>query len=163
MGSKWQRPVDSGLIVVRYFLRILDWARKYGLRVCLDLHTIPGSQNGYNHSGRWVAHHLEACNCSRSKCRLSPVNLLNGNMGIANAERTLYYIRVLTEFVSQPEYQNLIPIFGIINEPLIGLIGAPPMTSFYLRAHDMIRNITGYGEGHGPVSRFIRIASDLSS
>lgn len=84
-------------------------------------------------------------------------------MGIANAERTLYYIRVLTEFVSQPEYQNLIPIFGIINEPLIGLIGAPPMTSFYLRAHDMIRNITGYGEGHGPVSRFIRIASDLSS
>ena len=29
----------------RYFLRLLGWARKYGLRVCLDLHTVPGSQN----------------------------------------------------------------------------------------------------------------------
>lgn len=30
----------------RYFLRVLNWARKYGLRVCLDLHAVPGSQNG---------------------------------------------------------------------------------------------------------------------
>ena len=30
----------------RYVLRLLGWARKYGLRVELDLHTIPGSQNG---------------------------------------------------------------------------------------------------------------------
>lgn len=30
----------------------LEWARKYGLRVELDLHTVPGSQNGLNHSGR---------------------------------------------------------------------------------------------------------------
>lgn len=29
-----------------------DWARKYGLRVELDLHSVPGSQNGLNHSGR---------------------------------------------------------------------------------------------------------------
>jgi hypothetical protein len=30
----------------RYALRAFQWARKYGLRVDLDLHTIPGSQNG---------------------------------------------------------------------------------------------------------------------
>lgn len=30
----------------RYFLRVLTWARKYGLRVSLDLHAVPGSQNG---------------------------------------------------------------------------------------------------------------------
>lgn len=30
----------------RYILRLLSWCRKYGLRVNLDLHTIPGSQNG---------------------------------------------------------------------------------------------------------------------
>lgn len=33
-------------LLFRYILRILGWARKYGLRVNLDLHTIPGSQNG---------------------------------------------------------------------------------------------------------------------
>lgn len=29
-----------------YILRVLGWARKYGIRVNLDLHTVPGSQNG---------------------------------------------------------------------------------------------------------------------
>lgn len=72
-------------------------------------------------------------------------------MGLANAERTLYYIRVLTEFISQPEYRNLIPAFGIINEALVDSIGKDAITSFYLKAHDMIRSITGFGEGNGPV------------
>ncbi|KAF8912303.1 glycoside hydrolase family 5 protein [Mucidula mucida] len=116
-----------------YMLKVLGWARKYGLRVCLDLHAVPGSQNGYNHSGR-----------------LSPVNFLNGNMGLANAQRTLHYIRVLTEFISQPEYRNLVPVFGIVNEALVGIIGMDEITSFYLEAHDLIRNITGFGEGNGP-------------
>ncbi|KAJ7930024.1 glycoside hydrolase family 5 protein [Mycena leptocephala] len=117
----------------KYFLRVLGWARKYGLRVYLDLHAVPGSQNGLNHSGR-----------------LSPVNFMAGNMGLANAERTLYYIRVLTEFISQPAYRDLIPIFGIVNEALLGVIGKDQLTSFYLEAHNMIRAITGYGEGNGP-------------
>ncbi|KAH9484569.1 putative glucan 1,3-beta-glucosidase D [Psilocybe cubensis] len=117
----------------KYFLRVLGWARKYGLRVCLDLHAVPGSQNGFNHSGK-----------------LSPVNFLAGNMGLANAQRTLYYLRVITEFISQPEYQELIPIFGIVNEALVGTIGVDSITSFYLEAHNLIRNITGSGEGNGP-------------
>ncbi|KAJ7180343.1 glycoside hydrolase family 5 protein [Mycena crocata] len=117
----------------KYFLRVLGWARKYGLRVCLDLHAVPGSQNGLNHSGR-----------------LSPVNFMSGNMGLANAERTLYYIRVLTEFISQPAYRDLIPIFGIVNEALLGIIGKEQLTSFYLEAHNMIRGITGFGAGNGP-------------
>ncbi|KAF7798806.1 hypothetical protein EIP86_010031 [Pleurotus ostreatoroseus] len=67
-----------------YILRVLGWARKYGLRVNLDLHTVPGSQNGYNHSGK-----------------LGMVNFMNGVMGVANAQRTMDYIRVITEFISQ--------------------------------------------------------------
>ena len=30
----------------QYILKALEWARKYGLRVNIDLHTMPGSQNG---------------------------------------------------------------------------------------------------------------------
>ncbi|KAI0029788.1 glycoside hydrolase family 5 protein [Vararia minispora EC-137] len=117
----------------QYFLRILGWARKYGLRVLLDLHALPGSQNGVSLS-----------------YSLSPVNFMNGNMGLANAQRALYYIRVLTEFVSQPAYRDLIPIFGIVNEALVGVIGMEQISSFYLQAHDMIRGITGFGAGNGP-------------
>jgi glucan 1,3-beta-glucosidase len=30
----------------KYILRLFEWCRKYGIRVNIDLHTIPGSQNG---------------------------------------------------------------------------------------------------------------------
>ncbi|KAF8058540.1 glycoside hydrolase family 5 protein [Lyophyllum atratum] len=117
----------------KYILRLLGWCRKYGLRVKLDLHTIPGSQNGYNHSGK-----------------LGDPNFLNGVMGIANAQRALEYIRVFTEFISQPQYKDLVPLFGIMNEALLSIIGRSQLTSFYLQAHTMIRGITGFGEGNGP-------------
>ncbi|THG97563.1 hypothetical protein EW026_g4454 [Hermanssonia centrifuga] len=113
-----------------YALKALKWARKYGLRVYFELHTAPGSQNGNNHSGR-----------------LGPINFLNGPMGVANAQRTLEYIRVLAEFVSQPEYQSVVQAFGPINEPLMGIIGRDVLDSFYLEVYDMLRTITGIGKG----------------
>ncbi|KAF9030182.1 putative ectomycorrhiza-upregulated exo-beta-1,3-glucanase GH5 [Hymenopellis radicata] len=117
----------------KYILKALGWAKKYGLRVNLDLHTIPGSQNGYNHSGK-----------------LGQVDFLYGTMGLANAQRALHYIRIITEFISQPEYTNVVQIFGIVNEALLTEIGRPQLTSWYKEAHDMIRGITGIGEGKGP-------------
>ncbi|EAU80677.2 exo-beta-1,3-glucanase [Coprinopsis cinerea okayama7 len=125
----------------KYFLRIIKWARKYGLRVALDLHAVPGSQNGYNHSGR-----------------LSQINFLAGNMGIANAQRTLYTLRVFTEFISQPEYRDVIQVIELVNEPLAGEIGAEALSSFYLEAYNMIRKITGTGNGNGP---YIAISDGL--
>lgn len=35
-------------------------------------------------------------------------------MGIVNAQRTLNYIRVITEFISQPDIQPVVPMFGIL-------------------------------------------------
>jgi len=90
----------------KYFLKAIQWARKYGLRINLDLHALPGSQNGWNHSGK-----------------LGPINFLSGVMGVANAQRGLDYIRVIAEFISQPQYKDVVPMFGIMNEPGIG--GSP--------------------------------------
>ena len=101
VSSLEHRPTSS-----RYILRIVSWARKYGLRVNIDLHTVPGSQNGYNHSGK-----------------LGSINWLKGVMGIANAERSLDYIRIITEFISQPEWRDVVPMFGILNEPFLHNIG----------------------------------------
>lgn len=117
----------------KYILRIFKWARKYGIRINLDLHTIPGSQNGYNHSGR-----------------NGQINFLNGPMGIANAQRALDYIRIFTEFISQPQYSNVVPMFSIMNEAIVNTIGRDQIQAFYLQAYNMIRGITGVGEGKGP-------------
>ncbi|KAF8654052.1 hypothetical protein AX16_003587 [Volvariella volvacea WC 439] len=120
-----------------YFLKAIKWARKYGLRINLDLHALPGSQNGWNHSGR-----------------LGTINFLNGPMGYANAQRALDYIRVLAEFISQPQYQDVITMFGIINEPQAPVMGQDALARFYMEAYTMIREITGIGEGNGAYISF---------
>lgn len=83
-----------------YFLKGIQWARKYGIRINLDLHAVVGSQNGWNHSGRF-----------------GQINFLRGPMGVANAQRTLDHIRILAEFISQPQYKDVVTMFGILNEP----------------------------------------------
>ena len=47
---------------------------------------------------------------------------------MANAERALNYIRIITEFISQPEYTNIVPMFSIMNEPVTGVIGDTELT-----------------------------------
>ncbi|KAG6850605.1 hypothetical protein H0H93_011273 [Arthromyces matolae] len=120
-----------------YFLKAIKWARKYGLRINLDLHAVPGSQNGWNHSGR-----------------LGTVNFLNGPMGYANAQRTLDYIRIIAEFISQPQYNNVVTMFGILNEPQGTSIGQDNLATFYMEAYDIVRNAGGIGANNGPFISF---------
>lgn len=61
---------------------------------------------GYNHSGK-----------------LGQIDFLHGVMGMANAQRTMNYIRIITEFISQDEWKDVVVMFGIINEALITTIG----------------------------------------
>ena len=46
-------PSDSDFEGRRFYLkRLVTWADEIGLKVVLDLHGAPGSQNGMDHSGR---------------------------------------------------------------------------------------------------------------
>lgn len=116
-------PLERKLILVstnRYILRVFAWCRKYGIRVNLDLHTIPGSQNGARFTVT-VPHYLISCafvTGYNHSGKGGQVNFLEGVMGFANAQRALEYIRVFTEFISQPQYSNVVQMFGIVNEPL---------------------------------------------
>ncbi|KAG8819541.1 hypothetical protein FRC19_009715 [Serendipita sp. 401] len=123
-----------------YFLKAIEWARKYGIRINLDFHALPGSQNGWNHSGKLGLN--------------GEFNFMRGVMGIANAQRAMDYIRILAEFISQPEYKNVVPFFGIVNEPLSNIQGSYPksaMEAFYAEAYRVIRNAGGTGAGNGPM------------
>ena len=116
LGSKPYALVFSNAYLIgllpRYFLKAINWARKYGLRINLDLHVLPGSQNGWNHSGR-----------------LGDINMLLGPMGLANAQRSLDYIRIIAEFISQDQYKDVVTIFGVTNEPRGPFIGQDQLKS----------------------------------
>ena len=43
------RPPQLGC--VEYVDKVMDWAEAHGIKILLDLHTVPGSQNGYDNGG----------------------------------------------------------------------------------------------------------------
>ncbi|KAL7938496.1 glycoside hydrolase family 5 protein [Trichoderma chlorosporum] len=106
----------------RYLLRGIEWARKYGLRVNLDLHGLPGSQNGWNHSGRQGV-----------------IGWLNGTDGQLNAQRSLDIHNSLSQFFSQDRYQNIITHYGLANEPRMTFLPANAVINWTETAFTMVR------------------------
>ncbi|KAF2194108.1 glycoside hydrolase family 5 protein [Zopfia rhizophila CBS 207.26] len=119
----------------RYLLRGIEYARQNGLRVNLDLHGAPGSQNGWNHSGRQGI-----------------IRWLNGTDGDLNAQRTLDIHNQLSQFFSQPRYKNVVTMYGIVNEPRMVDLDTKSVLTWTQNAIDLIRknNISGvlvFGDG----------------
>lgn len=106
----------------RYLLRGIEWARKYGLRVNLDLHGLPGSQNGWNHSGRW-----------------GQIGWLNGTDGQTNAQRSLDVHDQLSKFFAQERYQNIITHYGLANEPRMTELKVSDVLNWTLSAYNNVR------------------------
>ncbi|KAG5936817.1 hypothetical protein E4U53_000145 [Claviceps sorghi] len=106
----------------RYLLRGIEWARKYGLRVNLDLHALPGSQNGWNHSGR-----------------LGTIGWLNGTDGRLNAQRSLDLHDRLTRFFAQDRYRRVVSHYGLANEPRMTYLGAADVVQWTREAYAVAR------------------------
>jgi glucan 1,3-beta-glucosidase len=122
-------------IAWRYLLRGIEYCRQNGLRVNLDLHGAPGSQNGWNHSGRQ-----------------GRINWLNGTDGDKNAQRTLDIHHKLSVFFAQPRYKNVVTMYGLVNEPRNVELDTQKVVSWSQKAIDQIRSdgITGiivFGDG----------------
>ncbi|KAI5923527.1 glycoside hydrolase superfamily [Camillea tinctor] len=110
----------------RYLLRAIEWARKYGLRVNLDLHGLPGSQNGWNHSGRQGV-----------------VGWLNGTDGDLNAQRSLDIHDRLSKFFAQDRYKNIVAFYGLANEPQMVSLSADSVIAWTEKAFELVRG-NGY-------------------
>lgn len=106
----------------RYLLRAIEWCRKHGLRVNLDLHGIPGSQNGWNHSGR-----------------LGPIGWLNGTDGSLNRQRSLDVHDRLSQFFAQDRYKNIVTFYGLANEPRMVDLAADDVTAWTSDAFQLVR------------------------
>ncbi|KAK4549338.1 hypothetical protein LTR36_006335 [Oleoguttula mirabilis] len=119
----------------RYLLRGIEWARKHGLRINLDLHGAPGSQNGWNHSGRQGV-----------------ISWLNGTDGTLNGERTIAIHKQLSTFFAQPRYKNIVTMYGVVNEPRMVVLDTDTVLTWTKNAITAIRanNYTGiviFGDG----------------
>ena len=106
----------------RYLLRAIEWARESGLRVNLDLHAVPGSQNGWTHSG-----HLGA------------IDWISGADGATNAQRSLDIHNQLSQFFAQDRYKNVVTIYGLVNEPKMLVIPPASVVDWNEKAVALVR------------------------
>lgn len=106
----------------RYLLRGIEWARKYGLRINLDLHGLPGSQNGWNHSGRQGA-----------------IGWMNGTNGDTNVQRSLDVHDKLSKFFAQDRYKNIISHYGLANEPRMTFLPVEQVMAWTQQAASNVR------------------------
>lgn len=104
---------------IQYLDFAFDMAEKYGLKILLDLHGAPGSQNGYDHSGR--------------------IGDINWDKDPKNVVSTLDIIEKISK-----RYAERKALFGIelLNEPHIS-IDINFLKAFYNDAYKLIRRICG--------------------
>lgn len=107
----------------RYLLRAIEYCRQNGLRVNLDLHAVPGSQNGWAHSGRQ-----------------GEIGWILGPNGALNAQRSLDIHEQLAKFFAQERYKNVITIYGLVNEPKMLVIPPDAVLEWNKKAVAVIRN-----------------------
>lgn len=116
----WEGDPYVPKLSMGYFLQGLEWARKYGLRVNLDLHSAPTSQNGWNHSGRQGSIEWLEKGTTDSAQEIS---------------RILEILDVLSQIAVAPRYKNVIQIFGVLNEPRMAGMEINELMRFYDSAY----------------------------
>ncbi len=130
------RPPYPGCI--EYLDKAFDWAEKHGLQIMIDLHTVPGSQNGYDNGGltgvcKW---------CKDPKEVDFAISVLD-RLGQRYAKREgLYGIQVLNEPISWLVYVSA-PSTGKARDKEeakgSGHVPMPFLKEFYRRAYSTLR------------------------
>ncbi|KAL3907665.1 MAG: hypothetical protein SGILL_008778 [Bacillariaceae sp.] len=84
-----------------FFCRFVGWARYYDIQVWVDLHTAPGSQNGFANSGRLLPN---------PTCE-------HWSSSDTNIERTMRAIEDIAHAIVDDNLRDTVTGFGILNEP----------------------------------------------
>ncbi|KAI9296619.1 glucan 1,3-beta-glucosidase [Neoconidiobolus thromboides FSU 785] len=120
----WAFDISGGEPYVQgqlpYLTKAINWARQYNLKVIIDIHGAPGSQNGFDNSGK------------------------RGDIGFFNKDenitRMLNIIKYLTDNYVGNEYESVVAAIELVNEPAGWSLDMAKLQKFYLDGHNIIRN-----------------------
>lgn len=132
------RPPFNGC--VEYLDKAFDWAEKYGLQILIDLHTVPGSQNGYDNGGltgvcKWCKNPEEV------EFSLTVLERLTKRYG---QREGLYGIEVLNEPISFLVYATAPSTGKAVDKEEAkgsGYVPLPFLENFYRNAYRRLRKI----------------------
>ncbi|KAJ2557134.1 hypothetical protein EV175_001531 [Coemansia sp. RSA 1933] len=102
-----------------YFKRLVYWASKYGMRVIPDMHTAPGSQNGFDNSGS-----------------TGGVNWTKNPENVALSKRALQ--NMLRYIASDPVILATVDAIDLLNEPLIDQLNFDELWDYDTGGHTLV-------------------------
>ncbi|KAL9585223.1 MAG: hypothetical protein Q9212_001653 [Teloschistes hypoglaucus] len=110
-----------------YVDKAIDWARQTGLKVWIDLHGAPLSQNGFDNSGQLI------------KAPQTP-GWTQGD----SVNQTLAVIQLIANKYAQLSYQDVVVAIQLLNEPLASSLtgGINAVTQFYNDGYGNVRKIS---------------------
>jgi glucan 1,3-beta-glucosidase len=115
-------PYAQGAAV--YVDAAIDWARSLDLRIIIDLHGAPGSQNGYDNSGE----------------RLDRPTWQQGD----TVQQTLQVLKTISQKYAQTQYQDVIIGIQLLNEPALYFdeINWDVTKQFYRDGYGQLRDVS---------------------
>ncbi|KAJ1980711.1 hypothetical protein H4R34_002351, partial [Dimargaris verticillata] len=102
-----------------YLLNAIEWAEKYHMKVIIDIHTAPGSQNGFDNSGR-----------------AGPIEWMNDP---ANVARSVEVVRELAAKFSDRKYASTVVMIQPLNEPASWALDLNRVINFYDQCYSAVR------------------------
>lgn len=104
-----------------YFERLVGWCREEGIEIWPDLHTAPGSQNGFDNSGLLLdeptCHGWDADFGDRKEW---DEQHLSDNFNLStNVLRTLKAVDDITKAIGEGNMTDVVTGFGVLNEPFV--------------------------------------------
>ncbi|KAK9367058.1 glycoside hydrolase superfamily [Lipomyces kononenkoae] len=103
-----------------YLDRALRWARKYGLKVWIDIHGLPGSQNGFDNSGL------------RDSYAWQTDSNMDASLSIMEAMITRY---------AAPHWNDVVTAVQPVNEPLGPVLDRSKIEAYYDYSYYELRNV----------------------
>lgn len=104
----------------QYLNQALQWARKYGLKAWIDLHTAPGSQNGFDNSGL------------RDQIKFPQDD---------NIEFTFTVLDDIFKTYGHADWEDVVVGIELLNEPLGPMMDMNKLKQFYYAAYWKARNL----------------------
>ncbi|ODV82824.1 glycoside hydrolase family 5 protein [[Candida] arabinofermentans NRRL YB-2248] len=106
---------------VQYLDKALSWCSKHGLKAWIDLHGVPGSQNGFDNSGD-----------------RDVINWQSTNEDYVSI--TIDILTTIAAKYSADEYDDVVIGIELVNEPLGSSLDLTELSNFYLAGYQTVRD-----------------------
>lgn len=103
----------------QYLEQAIGWARNAGLKVWIDLHGAPGSQNGFDNSGLR--------------------DQVSWQQDYGNVQLTLDVLDIVSQKYGADQYSDVVTAIELLNEPLGPALDMNGVKQFFVDGYDTVR------------------------